>query len=174
MFDPDQIERVNQRGRDGLEVLVQLPGGAEVPEGWAPVLAHYVHNEWLGKATAATLLNAYQDLEMTCSINRRAATRRAIQLGATPAQIADALRLEEVDVMQEHKQAFSDAGTRILSYHDQQLERVRYARDKLERAEREVANAVNGAKTGGRATWQEIGEALGMSKQAAHQRYTVN
>ncbi|ANE78508.1 DUF3887 domain-containing protein [Mycobacterium adipatum] len=58
----------------------------------------------------------------------------------------------------------------VLRSEDEPLESVRAARDIQSGAEALMAAAVRQAREGGR-TWQEIGDVLGVSRQAAFQKY---
>ncbi|MFC7675772.1 DUF3887 domain-containing protein [Mycolicibacterium sp. GCM10028919] len=69
-----------------------------------------------------------------------------------------------------HRQLGQMLAAPVLSAEDDPLELVRAAHGVQDRAEALMAAAVQQARQAGR-TWQEIGEVLGVSRQAAFQRY---
>jgi hypothetical protein len=69
-----------------------------------------------------------------------------------------------------HRQLGKILAAPVLRGEDDPLELVRSAHEVQERAEMLIAAAVEDAREAGR-TWQEIGEVLGVSRQAVFQRY---
>jgi hypothetical protein len=69
-----------------------------------------------------------------------------------------------------HRQLGQILAAPVLSAEDDSLELVRAAQGVQDRAEALMAAAVQQARQAGR-TWQEIGEVLGVSRQAVFQRY---
>ncbi|MBB2989097.1 hypothetical protein FHR72_000554 [Mycolicibacterium iranicum] len=69
-----------------------------------------------------------------------------------------------------HRQLGRVLAAPVLGGHHDALELVRTARGVQDGAERFLAAAVQQARDAGR-TWQEIGDVLGVSRQAAFQRY---